>query len=183
MKAEGRDPDGSSKRFARLWGRWRIPGRAAWSESVVLSAPAFDQDLRLPKRVEDREVQELVSELSIERLHVAVLPGTSGLDEKRSYLDALEPISNSVGRDDLPVPDHSTLSRRARSLDVLPEPNRPGGSIHRIVDSTGLQIPGECLWAAAKHGAETDTRSVETAHRSRRARFHRSVPLDQNPSR
>ena len=56
--------------------------------------------------------------------------------------------------DHLPVPDHSTLSRRARSLDVLAKPTRPGGPIHLIVDSTGLQILGEGPWAAAKHGTK-----------------------------
>ena len=56
--------------------------------------------------------------------------------------------------DHLPVPDHSTLSRRARSLDVLAKPARPGGPIHLIVDSTGLQIVGEGPWAAAKHGTK-----------------------------
>ncbi len=115
MKAERRSPDGSSKRFDRLWGRWTIPQRAVWSESVVLSAPAFDQDLRLPKRVENLEVQELVSELSVERLHVAVLPGTSGLDEKRSYLDALEPISSSVGRELRAVVRADVLRRSSTS--------------------------------------------------------------------
>ena len=56
--------------------------------------------------------------------------------------------------DHLPVPDHSTLSRRARSLDVLAKPTWPGGPIHLIVDSTGLQIVGEGPWAAAKHGTQ-----------------------------
>ena len=56
--------------------------------------------------------------------------------------------------DHLPVPDHSTLSRRAQSLDVLAKPTWPGGPIHLIVDSTGLQIVGEGPWAAAKHGTK-----------------------------
>jgi len=56
--------------------------------------------------------------------------------------------------DHLPVPDHSTLSRRARSLDVLAKPTGPGGPIHLIVDSTGLQVVGEDPWAAAKHGTK-----------------------------
>ena len=54
--------------------------------------------------------------------------------------------------DHLPVPDHSTLSRRAQSLQVVPRRNLSSGPIHLIVDSTGLQIVGEGPWAAAKHG-------------------------------
>ncbi len=63
-------------------------------------------------------------------------------------------LLNILDFDHLPVPDHSTLSRRARSLDVLTKPTRPGGPIHLIVDSTGLQILGEGPWAAAKHGTK-----------------------------
>ena len=57
-----------------------------------------------------------------------------------------------LGLDHLPVPDHSTLSRRSRSLDVAAKATQPGGPVHLIVDSTGLQIVGEGPWAAAKHG-------------------------------
>ncbi len=59
-----------------------------------------------------------------------------------------------LGLDHLPVPDHSTLSRRARSLQVVPRINQPNGPIHLIVDSTGLEIVGEGPWAAAKHGTK-----------------------------
>ncbi len=57
-----------------------------------------------------------------------------------------------LGLDHLPVPDHSTLSRRAQSLTIVPRTNPSNGPIHLIVDSTGLQIVGEGPWAAAKHG-------------------------------
>lgn len=57
-----------------------------------------------------------------------------------------------LGIDHLPVPDHSTLSRRAQSLDVALNATPRGGPIHLFVDSTGLQIIGEGPWAAAKHG-------------------------------
>ncbi len=57
-----------------------------------------------------------------------------------------------LGLDHLPVPDHSTLSRRAKSLKVVPRTNVAGESIHLIVDSSGLQIVGEGPWASAKHG-------------------------------
>jgi IS5 family transposase len=53
---------------------------------------------------------------------------------------------------DLEAPDHTTLSRRGRILDV--ELNRVVCSrpIHLFVDSTGLSIVGEGEWAAVKHG-------------------------------
>jgi hypothetical protein len=57
-----------------------------------------------------------------------------------------------LGLDHLPVPDHSTLSRRGQSLDVVLRTKLSSGPIHLIVDSTGLKIVGEGPWAAAKHG-------------------------------
>ncbi len=47
---------------------------------------------------------------------------------------------------DLPVPDHTTLSRRACGLPV-PERARIGaGDLHLIVDSTGLKLRGAGEW-------------------------------------
>ncbi len=63
-------------------------------------------------------------------------------------------LLHMLGLDQLPVPDHSTLSRRAQSLDVAPKTTQHRGPIHLIVDSTGLQIAGEGPWAAAKHGTK-----------------------------
>ena len=54
---------------------------------------------------------------------------------------------------ELRSPDHTTLSRRSRGLDVV-IPARPAGeSLHVILDATGLKIFGRGEWAAAKHGA------------------------------
>ena len=53
---------------------------------------------------------------------------------------------------DLRPPDHSTLSRRAKQLDMqLPSVGRKT-AIHLVVGSTGLQIVGEGPWTSAKHG-------------------------------
>jgi hypothetical protein len=53
---------------------------------------------------------------------------------------------------DLPVPDHSTMSRRAEALEVLQSQSaiRP---MHLLVDSTGLQLCGPGEWLAEKHGS------------------------------
>jgi len=53
---------------------------------------------------------------------------------------------------DLAAPDHTTLSRRSRHLDVALHCVPARGPIHLIADSTGLSIVGEGEWAAAKHG-------------------------------
>jgi len=53
---------------------------------------------------------------------------------------------------DLAIPDHSTLSRRAETLEV-PIPCRSSrGPVHLLVDSTGLQLCGAGEWLVEKHG-------------------------------
>src|SRR3954454_17143464 len=47
---------------------------------------------------------------------------------------------------DLPVPDFSTLSRRARSLELPAQPRATGGPIHLLVDSSGLKLGGPGEW-------------------------------------
>ena len=52
----------------------------------------------------------------------------------------------------LEAPDHTTLSRRSKGLNVKLMPVVSKRPIHLIIDSTGLSIVGEGEWAAAKHG-------------------------------
>ena len=64
-------------------------------------------------------------------------------------------ISSVIGllRLNLAVPDHSTLSRRAKTLEV-PRLRRAGtGPLHLLVDSTGLKLGGAGEWLIEKHGA------------------------------
>ena len=55
---------------------------------------------------------------------------------------------------DLAVPNHSTLSRRAETLEV-PKPC-PGsrGPAHLLVDSTGLRLGGPGEWLTEKYGTQ-----------------------------
>ena len=55
---------------------------------------------------------------------------------------------------DLAVPDHTTLSRRAETLEV-PRPRRGRGPVHLLVDSTGLKLCGPGEWLIEKHGTNT----------------------------
>src|ERR687893_3139337 len=55
---------------------------------------------------------------------------------------------------DLAVPDHTTLSRRAETLEV-PRPKCGGEPVHLLVDSTGLKLCGPGEWLIEKHGTRT----------------------------
>src|SRR3954470_23758563 len=52
---------------------------------------------------------------------------------------------------DLPIPDHTTLSRRAETLEV-PRPRSGPEPVHLLVDSTGLKLCGAGEWLIEKHG-------------------------------
>jgi hypothetical protein len=75
---------------------------------------------------------------------------------------------------DLPVPDHTTLSRRAATLEVprprssSPDADRRAEPVHLLVDSTGLKLCGPGEWLVEKHGTKT-RRSWRTLHLGRDA--------------
>ena len=53
---------------------------------------------------------------------------------------------------DAPTPDHTTLSRRTRGLDVQLRRTLSREPLHLVVDASGLGILGQGQWAAAKWG-------------------------------
>jgi hypothetical protein len=53
-----------------------------------------------------------------------------------------------------PVPHYSTLSRWQQGLTVVIPYRSRGGSLHLIVDSTGLKVLGEGEWKVRRHGAD-----------------------------
>jgi hypothetical protein len=58
----------------------------------------------------------------------------------------------------LRVPDHTTLSRRAATLEVPRRQRQPGAHaevLHLLVDSTGLKLCGAGEWLVEKHGIKT----------------------------
>lgn len=74
----------------------------------------------------------------------------------RLPLRALQGFATSLQRlalPGLPVPNYSTLSRRAKSLRVsLPVLRSAGEAVHLLVDSTGLKLFGEGECKVRQHG-------------------------------
>lgn len=58
---------------------------------------------------------------------------------------------------EVPVLDHTTLSRRAPEVAAIKKTTRafPDGPLHVLVDSTGLKIYGAGQWLEEKHGARS----------------------------
>src|ERR1700710_597585 len=85
---------------------------------VVVFAPLLDQDTGLGQGVERLARQQLVTELAVEALHVAVLPGTTRLGIRRSGDQPGDPVLDRGGHELRPVArrnraDPATDRRRA----------------------------------------------------------------------
>ena len=52
---------------------------------------------------------------------------------------------------DLKVPDHTTLSRRGKTVPIR-LPRKAHGPLHLVLDSTGLKVYGEGEWKVRQHG-------------------------------
>lgn len=53
---------------------------------------------------------------------------------------------------DLRIPDHTSLSRRAKTLSVVIPCRTHADRLHIVIDSTGLKVYGEGEWKVRQHG-------------------------------
>lgn len=53
---------------------------------------------------------------------------------------------------DLPIPDHTTFSRRSANLEVASALARADGPVTVVIDSTELKVFGNGEWHLKKHG-------------------------------
>ena len=104
-----------------------------------------------PRR-KTRGGQPLYSDLAIET--TLMLGMVFGLRLRQSE-GLLSSVLALMGLD-LPVPDHTTLSRRARTwMPTVERRAAPDAPLHVLVDSTGLKIYGTGQWLEEKHGTKS----------------------------
>ena len=91
--------------------------------------------------------------------HYSSLAILTGLTLKAVFRLALRQTEGLIGSIirllglDLPTPDHTTLSRRAETLEVpRPRSDSDAEPVHLLVDSTGLKLCGPGEWLIEKHG-------------------------------
>ena len=70
-----------------------------WPDRVVVSPPAFDDDLGLAQGVEDLAIEQLITQARIEALDVAVLPGTARCDVGGLCTYRRDPLLHSLGHE------------------------------------------------------------------------------------
>jgi hypothetical protein len=90
--------------------------------------------------------------------HYSALAITTALTMRAVFGLALRQTEGLIGSIitllglDLAVPDHSTLSRRSKTLEVPLRRRLGTGPLHLLVDSTGLKLGGAGDWLVEKHG-------------------------------
>src|SRR3954447_12261271 len=132
------------------WAEYDAGLRARGSLTVWFTAEAIEAWCAAPRTT--RGGQPSYSDLAI----------TTALTLRAVFRLALRQTEGLIGSIlallglDLAVPDHSTLSRRAETLEV-PRPRSSSGSgpLHLLVDSSGLKLCGQGEWLAEKHGTRT----------------------------
>ncbi len=93
--------------------------------------------------------------------HYSALAIMTGLTLRAVFRLALRQTEGLIGSIigllglDLAVPDHSTLSRRAETMQVFRQPRSGTEPVHLLVDSTGLKLCGAGEWLVEKHGARS----------------------------
>lgn len=92
-----------------------------------------------PRLYADAVIQMLLGLKQVFRLPLRALQGFAESMNKLAFAD-------------LPVPNYTTLCRRARDLNVVLPVLRSGEPLHLVVDSTGLKVFGEGEWKVRKHG-------------------------------
>lgn len=93
--------------------------------------------------------QRKYSDLAIETGHILRLAYKQPLRQTEGLMRSIVGLLKL----DLSIPDHTTLSRRARRILLRKKPlPRRGSRIVIIVDSTGLKVVGEREWMNCKYG-------------------------------
>ena len=113
----------------------------------------------IPRGKHSRGAQRRYSDLAIETALTLGILFHLPLRQTEGFVGSLLRLMDL----DLRSPDHSTLSSRAKQLDLqIPTVGRKT-PIHLVVDSTGLQIVRKGPWTTAKHG-QRGTREWRKLH-------------------
>lgn len=139
-----REPKGVYR--VRNWSAYNAGLIARGDVTMWIDKSVLKQDTALESRKRGRPCvySDAVIQMLLGLKHVFRLP----LRALQGFACSLRKLAFA----DLPVPNYTTLSRRAQDLNVVLPEQRPGQALHLVVDSTGLKVFGEGEWKVRKHG-------------------------------
>ncbi|MGU8077194.1 IS5 family transposase [Burkholderia pyrrocinia] len=108
-------------------------------EATLASMPEVEPTRGRPRLYSDALIQALLGLKTVFRLPLRALQG---------FAQSLRDLAFAT----LPVPNYTTLCRRAQALAVQLPILRDGAPIHLVVDSTGVKVYGEGEWKVRQHG-------------------------------
>ncbi|MDI1269231.1 MAG: IS5 family transposase [Polaromonas sp.] len=131
------------------WREYDAALRARGSLTMWVTPEAIDLWAALPRTT--RGGQSFYSDLAIE---VSLMLRLVFRQPLRQTEGLMASIFELLGVD-LKAPDHSTVSRRAMSLESISKRSAlPAEPAHILIDSTGLKVFGAGEWLQEKHGAK-----------------------------
>lgn len=108
-------------------------------ETALAGMPDAEPTRGRPRLYSDALIQALLGLKTVFRLPLRALQGFAHSLRDRAFAT-------------LPVPNYTTLCRRAQTLEVQLPIVRDGEPIHLVVDSTGVKVYGEGEWKVRQHG-------------------------------
>jgi len=102
----------------------------------------------IPPKTGKRGGQPKYSELAIETAAKIRLLFSKRLRQTEGFLFSAMKLMNL----DLPIPDHTTISRRMKNLKITEQKKPHNEPLNILIDSSGLKIYGEGEWNEHKHG-------------------------------
>ena len=137
------------KRTVTNWAEYDAALRQRGSLTLWVTDEAIEQWKAAPRRTPGGQASysdlAITTALMLRAVFRLALRQTEGLIGSVLQLLGVE----------LPVPDHSTIARRARTVTLPSVPrSSSGGPIHLLVDSTGLKLCGPGEWLIEKHGTK-----------------------------
>jgi len=111
-----------------------------WIDHSMCAPPATQSPRRgHPVVYSDALIQGLLALKQVFHLPLRALQGFAASLRKLAFAE-------------LPVPNYTTLSRRAQTLKVALPAQRPNEPVHLVLDSTGLKVYGEGEWKVRMRG-------------------------------
>lgn len=120
------------------------------SLTVWISESAIEGWSPSQNKKRKRGRQREYSDIAIETAHTVHMVYKKPLRQTEGFIKSIFKLMKL----DLPVPDHTTISRRGKTL-PFPKKDLPKkGGLVVIIDSTGLKVVGEKEWMSHKHGTK-----------------------------
>jgi hypothetical protein len=143
-KRKSREPEGIYR--VRNWSEYNAGLIARGSLTMWIDESAFmsGSEARHVKRGRPQVYSDVLIQALLTLKHVYHLT----LRAAQGFVQSLRELAFS----ELPVPNYTTLSRRAQELQVTLPDMSSGNPVHLVVDSTGVKLYGEGEWKVRKHG-------------------------------